>query len=587
MQLLLKRYDGFHRPVRTAFIFILLSGLTFVFWLFQTKTFFLGDGYLCLRNLPSASALGEAAFAFKRTPFAGVIIFQVYRLFDFFGAATPSESAYRWVSIFAGMGTAAAAWIFVRLFSEDRLEKVLLLLLLLSSGASQLFFGYVENYALVYPCIFFFLFFGIAYIRENIHLVWPVILFGVVLILHFGGLAFIPALIWLIILAWRRNQCAELAASLFLTCAVVFAMLYFCGYSPRLLQLVFLGGRSYTLPFIGTLEKNQAYHLFSWNHFVDILNFLFLVVPGSLTILILSAVIFWKKAELITPEIRFVLLSAVCGLGFLFFVNCELGMSRDWDLLAPLQVGIFAAAAAMWISAAEDTMIRLRVLVTIGLAALLHMAPFIGVNASQERSMARFHMLQESNLWSTHAKLDAFEVMAIYHRERKDFSQSIQWYLRYVALDSSNRRLWWNLATAHAEAGNTREAFNVYKTMIRLGMEDANVWTGMGALIARSANRAQQDRFSEALTMFRRAEQLDPASPLIQCDIGAMIVETEQDYSNALPYFLEAIRLDSTFAGAYENAAICYTALGDSNSAQQYRMLSKKYEQPYQKRTVP
>ena len=196
-------------------------------------------------------------------------------------------------------------------------------------------------------------------------------------------------------------------------------------------------------------------------------------------------------------------------------------------------------------------------------------------------------MLQESNLWSTHAKLDAFEVMAIYHRERKDFSQSIQWYLRYVALDSSNRRLWWNLATAHAEAGNTREAFNVYKTMIRLGMEDANVWTGMGALIARSANRAQQDRFSEALTMFRRAEQLDPASPLIQCDIGAMIVETEQDYSNALPYFLEAIRLDSTFAGAYENAAICYTALGDSNSAQQYRMLSKKYEQPYQKRTVP
>jgi tetratricopeptide (TPR) repeat protein len=525
-------------------------------WFFRERTFFLGDGYLCLRNLPSASAVGEAAFAFKRTPFVGFILFQVYRLFDFFGSVTPAESAYRWMSIIAGIGCVAAAWVVIRLFSKDRSEQVLLLLLFVSSGASEIFFGYVENYALAFPCILLFLYLSVAYLRENVSIAWPVIFFGIVVTLHFGGLSFIPALILLIFLAWQRKQRAELAASLFLMCTIVYAILQICGYTPRLFQSVFWGGRSYTLPFTGILEKNQAYHLFSWNHFVDLVNFLLLVIPGSLAVFILSAVVFWKKSKPITRELWFLLLSAACGLLFLFFVNCELGMSRDWDLLVPFQAGVFAAAAAMWMSATEESMLRQRVLVTIGLAALLQSTPFIGVNASQERSIARFHQLQDSALWSTHAKLDAYEVLAIYHRERKDFFQAIQYYSDYVALDSSNHRLWWNLAATHLEAGNSRKALNVYKTMIRLGMGDANVWSGLGVLFA---------------------EQLDPVSPLIQCNVGAMIVESEKNYSKALSNFLAAIRIDSMFSGAYTNAAICYAALGDSNKANQYRMFSKKY----------
>ncbi len=563
------------RPSRIVLIIAVLVGFVLLFWFFRVKTFFLGDGYLCVRNLPIANATKQWALAFKREPLVGFAALQLYHFFVSFGSSAPAEEAYRWMSILSGIGFVLVAWALIRYLSVNRVERILLLVLLLASGASQLFFGYVENYSLAYTGILLFLFFGFAYAQGKISIVWPIAMFGIILTLHFGTLVFLPVLILLISLAVRRKQAIKLVASLILMSIVCAVLLLICGYTPELLQSVFEKTGGHLMSWSGSITRAQAYTVFTWNHFVDIVNFLILSYPAAVILFIVVLVLFWKKPKPIGIEVWFLLLTALCGLAFIFALNCELGMSRDWDILVPISVGVPIAAVTLWTTIAEEKDIRQRVLVIVGILLLLHSGVFIGVNADEQRAMARFQVLQDENYWSKHGRLDAYDELAVYYAEHHEYHQAVQYYTRYVTLDSTNKRLWKNLVWAHISVRDTNRAIEVYQTMIRLGMEDSDMLTNLAILFI------DQCRFTEALTILKHAEELAPTSPLIKCNIGIVIAESEKAEKKALPYFLAAIRLDTTFSKAYLNAAICYAMLGDSIKSKQYMALSYQFIDKY------
>ncbi len=554
------------RPSRVVLIIAVLVGFVLLFWFFRVKTFFLGDGYLNLRFFLKGVTVGMA-YLFQREPLAGFVASQLYHFFVSFGSSAPAEEAYRWMSILSGIGFVLVAWALIRYLSVNRVERILLLVLLLASGASQLFFGYVENYSLAYTGILLFLFFGFAYAQGKISIVWPIAMFGIILTLHFGTLVFLPVLILLISLAVRRKQAIKLVASLIVMSIVCAVLLLICGYTPELLQSVFEKTGGHLMSWSGSITRAQAYTVFTWNHFVDIVNFLILSYPAAVILFIVVLVLFWKKPKPIGIEVWFLLLTALCGLAFIFALNCELGMSRDWDILVPISVGVPIAAVTLWTTIAEDKDIRQRVLVIVGILLLLHSGVFIGVNADEQRAMARFQVLQDENYWSKNAQLNAYDELAFYHAEHHEYHQAVQYYTRYVTLDSTNKLSWKNLAWMHLAVRDTNRAIEVYQTMIRLGMKDSDMLTNFGMLLAR------QRQFSEGLAILKRAEELAPTSPQIKCNIGVVIAESEKADKKALPYFLAAIRLDTTFAEAYYNAAICCIALGDSVKANQYMSL--------------
>jgi Tfp pilus assembly protein PilF len=552
-----------HRMIRIVITLTALGGFVLLFWIFRVRSYFLGDGQIILRSLHNLNSADELVLAYKREPLIGFCIVFLSNFFIVLKRSNSIGDAYIWLSILSGICFMIIAWRFVRYYAADRIEQFLLFIFLLSTGVSQQFFGYVENYAPSAAGILLFLLFGVAYLRGNISIVWAFIAYGVMFTLHFGVLIFLPVVAFLLYVAAKRKQTGELGASLFLTGVIVFAMLQLSLYPLELSKDVLSGTGHHIVPFSLPLDKYQSYLLFSTSHLLDIVNFLFLSCPTAIFLLIISSIMMWGKRKTISIETRFLLLAGLCGSIFIIILNCEIGMSRDWDILAPISLGIPIAAIALWNTIEYERKLKYRILIMLCVVSLLHTGLWISVNADETKAVKRFKILPDNYLWGKHAHISAYEELAVYYRDRGDYEEAIQYYQKYITLDSTNQRLWRQLAGAFQVAGQTTKAIEVYETMVHLGMDNYQIITNLGVLLS------NEQRFPEALVLFKRAEECAPEDPTVKYNIGVTIIKSEHAYKKAIPYFLCAIQLDSTYSQAYYKAAQCYSILGDSTKADQ------------------
>ena len=549
--------------------FIALAVMAFFFFQFRVATYFLGDGYLQLRSLKlpeNAETLNLTGFA--REPLVGFLIFQLSRLFSFLESSTPPEDAYLWLSLLSGIAFASIVWKGIGLFIDDETDRPLVFFFLLSTGVNLLFFGYVENYAPGYVGILLFLLLAIAYLKERISIYWPMGAYGLLLSMNFGAAALVPALVYLVIIGIRRKETTESLAAVALSGFVFAAALVLSGYSPSFFQRTFEDASVNILPVAGPTGKHQAYSIFNLDHLVDVTNLFLLCTPAAVALLTVSIVSIIKKRKPLEMHQKFILLAMACGVGLIAVLNCTLGMSRDWDIPAPFSIGIPVAAVALWMTIAEDREVRQRVLLILGVITMLQTGAWVALNSDERRAVSRLEILGEKRLWGSEATLDAFEELAIYHRDRREFAQAASCYERYLAVDSTNARIWLNCAKAEQAAGNYDRAIDSYKVLERSGPPNPENLAALGVLLAR------MEHTGEALRYLKQAETLSPKSSKIKNDIGALLAN-EKDYSSALPYFLEAIRLDPNFRGGYLNAAACYSALGDNGKAQEYGRMGR------------
>jgi len=549
---------------------VAVAGIAFVFVHFRVSTYFLGDGYLRLRSLKAPENMENLNLnGFAREPLVGVFVFQLSRLFAFLESSTPPEDAYLWLSVLSGVFFAVVAWKGIGLFTADTTDRILIFFFLLASGVNLLFFGYAENFAPGYVGIFLFLLLAVGFLKEKVSIYWALAAYGLLLSMNFGAAAFLPAVAYLVYVGVRRNGIVETGVALILSAVVFIAMLFVSGYSLSSFQQVFGDANVSLLPLTGPAAKHQAYNMFTLNHAADVANLFLLCTPAAVALLTVAIVSALKKRIILETYHWFLLFAMACGVGLIIVLNCTLGMSRDWDIAAPFSVGIPVAAVALWIAVAGEGEIGQRVMLILGVVTFIQTGAWVTLNANEHRAVARFELLEEKELWGVQACLYAYEELAIYHRDRREFAQTAACYERYIALDSTNDRIWFNCAKAEQAAGNFDRAVEVYKTLVRIRPADPDIPASLGVLLAQSG------RFDEALIYLQQAEESAPTSPKIKNDIGVLFAN-QKNYSKALPYFLEAVRLDPNFQGGYLNTAECYAALGDNAKAQQYRAMGRK-----------
>jgi len=547
-----------------------IVGMTFVFVHFRATTYFLGDGYVQLRSLKipeNMDNLGLTGFA--REPLVGFLVFQLCRLFSFLESFTPPEDAYLWVSVLSGVCFTIIAWKGIGLFVAEGTDRILILFFLLASGVSILFFGSVENYAPGYVGILLFLLLGTGYLKEKISIYWAMAAYGLLLSMNFGAVVFLPALAYLVYVGIRRGEAAETGAALLISGTIFIATLLVSGYSPSFFPQVFNDAGTNILPFGGPAGKHQAYSIFSLSHAADLANLFLLCTPAAVVLLLAAIIVTLKKRRLPESSEWFLLLTMGCGIGLIAVLNCTLGMSRDWDIAAPFSVGIPIAAIAIWTTVADNRETRQRAILVLSIVTLLQTGAWVALNADAHSAVARFEILEEKKLWGTQACLEAYEELANYHGDRREFAQAAACYERYVALDSTSNWAWLNYARAEQAAGNFNKAIAAYRALARLDPSNPDNVAPLGVILA------QTGHFDEAFFYLQEAEKLSPGSPKIKNDIGA-IFANQKEYSKALPYFLEAVRLDQNFQGGYLNTAACYAALGDKEKAQEYRTMARK-----------
>jgi len=564
-------WEGSWQPVfRWLLGMGVMALIIFLFVQFRVATYFLGNGYLQLRSLKIPENMDNInPTGFAREPLVGFFIFQLCRVFQFFESISPPEDAYLWLSMLSGICFTIVAWNGIGLFVEEETDRILIFILFFASGVSLLFFGYVENDAPGYVGILLFLLLGAGYLKERISVYWAVTVYGLLLSMNFGTIAFIPALLYLVYVAIRRGAAGETLGALFLSGVIFIASLAASGYSISLLQQTIHDAGSNILPFGGSVGKEQSYTFFTLSHAADVANLLFLCAPAGIVLLVAVIAAVLKKRHSLDDSEWFLLFAAACGVAFIVLLNCPLGTSREWDIPAPFSLGILAAAVALLTSAVDNRETRHRILLVLSVVAMLQTGTWIALNGDARRSVARFETLEDKKLWGVQACLGAYEELAVYHRDHREFAQAAACYEKYVALDSTNGRIWLNCAKIEVAAGNTGKAIDAYQQLIRLQPTNADFYSTLGVFLA------QTGRFNEALYNLQEAEQLSPGSAKIKNDIGA-IYANQKEFSRALPYFLESVKLDPNFQGGYLNTAACYAALGNNEKAQEFRSRAGK-----------
>jgi hypothetical protein len=541
-------------------LILVLSGV--LFWIGRTETHFLGDGYLCLRSM-LAVANNEDLFSSLREPFVGFLLLQVNKIFSSAGLINSVELAYRTMSVASGTLCVFLVWLLTKYISTKRVERILVLLFLFASGTSQLFFGYVENYTPAYLGIILFSLVSLQYLHRTIPIIFPFIVFSFLIVINFGMGIFLPVFLPLIRESVRRKETRAAIVASLTGLILVPILLWISDTPPEMLLRAFGKGEGHLVPLFHNPSIYYSYTLFSLGHATDLFNLFFLIQPMAF-VMIIAGGWFWRGQEKVSGAKLFFLLMMVSGAAFITLLNCELGMSRDWDLMAPFAAVFSIAAVYGWFQEIQESTIRRNLFGAMTAVALLQTGLWIGINANETRAIQRLDILQENPYWSTHAKYDLAEERAIFHRDRNEYFKEAMFYERAVTLQPSHIRLLTNLADAYIMIGDTSKVIQVYERIEALGQATAGIHDNLGILYF------QSQQYEKALNHWYAAEALDSISATIPYSIGATLATYKNSYTKALPYFLKVIKRDSLYTQAYYGVARCFEEMGDKNTARLY-----------------
>jgi hypothetical protein len=539
--------------------------LALAFWLVRERTFFLGDGYLNLRGIGEIDAVENLHFQFEKEPLSGLMVWRIFQVLSGWNVAGAALLAYQIVSILSGVVGAAAMLLLAHTLATRALDRTLMFLVLLASGGTQLFCGYVENYAPSYAMLLLYGATAVAYLREQTPVVLPAALFAVLLATQLGMAVLAPSLAYLIWTEGARRRRVASAAIAVATAVGLFALLlWFCGYSWDLLRQIAGRGGDHLLGLLQPAGDRQPYAFFSAEHFVEFGNLQFLLNPFALVIFLRLFSLRKTRWAASGTVWRFWMLSAPCTLAASLLLHWDLGMSRDWDVLSVFSLAVIPASLAGLVCAVPEDRQRSRIMLVMGAVMLLHTLPWIAVNAGETASVARIKILPQRKVWGTTAWKSVLEELAIYFRDHEEPGKAAACYAEYLSVDSTNARIWANYASSSSQAGARPEEVFGYEQAVRYGSTWYPVYTNLGSAYA------QRDRVDDAIALYEHSLALEPVQPPVHNAIGALLLEHRHAYADALRHLRLSMAMDSAYAPAYLNAGECAARLHDTSAARSY-----------------
>ncbi len=553
-----------------------------IFWFLRMPTNLLGDGYTVINNIA-----GKAPVIFKWSETGAVrAIYAVSKLIPIEGLAR-GEYAFALVSVLSGMITVFFFFGIAYQLSRDSLTRLFFLCLLVLSGWSLLFFGYAENYPILWPFITGYVFFALRYLQGRGRLIVPLIFLVVALILHLQTV-FVLASTVVVILGRGRGRRfyddhSAVTWSVVAAITVVAAAAFIWEYNHS------LPFRIHFLPaFIGrTATPNAA--VFSPAHLLDMLNELLLVAP-LLPVLIIFG---WKGRRTLTDNPTGVFLTALAGGGLvlLFMLDPRLGMGRDWDLFALSGLGVMLVA--MWaITGAAPAGRRMYPALAV-LAAVL-VFPYFATNLSTKPSIDYMKWLLDLDPAKSRSGM---VMLRAYYNDQGDtaaadsvnaaigrrhpavslsiesvnllsagkYEQALAVADSLFALDPNSKESFNIRGNVYVKMGRYKEALNDLYMSLKLGPYDFRTMVRVAEVYYR------QNRIDSAMKYLREAQKYGPREPSVIESIAATFLK-ERQYDSAFVYGRQLQQVDSTSPIGYFIAGIYYYLWGDTALARRNLM---------------
>jgi|GEM_PF-4951361 len=482
----------FARIVTSPLAAIILAA---AFIIFRVSAGLLGDGTLRGRE----AQLGITRPAEVLNGYLASWVYDVVH--PVFGLS--GQDAVAVLSIIAGCGFLLLLWFFPRRIWADPSDRLTARMILTLCGATALFFGYIESYAIPLTAMIGFLFAAEAYLRKKGSFFTCVVFFVLAIAGHLAAVVLFPALIALSLADQSKRLWRLTAAGAIGLAAAAWS---YWAFHVSIFALEASPG-SMLVPLLPQPPVN--YGMVSPAHLLDIVSLILLVCPG--VVIAIPLFLSGRISRPLGAPQYFRSLAVIIPLSILLLLDPKLGMARDWDLLT---IGLIPLCvyAAVYLADIRFQLPRGALALPVFASAAV-LVTFVGVNTHPPAAVARFEQLLE---------LDkvrggyGHEILASYYRARGKNRMEIQQWRKALRL-GENKRYWANLAMAYLRTGDKE---NGYFAARRAYLLDPTWPAGVYSMAAAFDELQMAD---SALMYYARAILLNPDHDAMRYDFGMLL----------------------------------------------------------------
>ncbi len=511
---------------------------------------FLGDGYHVLEKLDA-----EDWHDAYRAPLTYAVIGTLHRLGSVIWETT--ENTYRLYSYVSGILYVLLSFPVAAALGKNALERTIVLAFLLTAGYIQLFFGYVENYALYLPGLLLYLFLGLRTLEQRIPVFVPALLLGLLFAFHLVLAIFGPSLLYLAYRNYRQKEDVVskgknlLATATAICCvpasAAVFLWLSGVGFEAY-------AGRTGGGEFLPLFEQPgfyAQYRIFSLDHLVDFINLQLLSAPAAC-----MAIFLGRKRHL--SRHAFLAICTIVPLFFTFVAKANIGAFRDWDILSLPALPLTLWAATMLLERIRGGEKLFHGGFLICGAAALHTFLWIGVNAGAEPAEARF--TNQLGRLSGHARTSGWITLGKFHQDQGNPSAALEAHKRALDANPTNPNRWLNVGAILGRMGETSRAIEHFEKAAELRPHHAVPYMNLGSTYS------DVGQFDKAIEYTRKAIALQPDLATAHSNLGAMYIKTGQ-FNKAVEHLEKASELQPREPSIHSNLGLAYSNAGQHANA--------------------
>ncbi|MGB2804559.1 MAG: tetratricopeptide repeat protein [Candidatus Zixiibacteriota bacterium] len=529
--------------------FSLIAGV--LFWVLKVKTYLLGDSFLRAREIDMG-----ARFSFT-APLDFLLHAKAAKLLSWDAFQT-----YAVLSVISGAVFIFLVLLLADLMGRDGKERLLVFSVIVTMGAIQLFFGYVESYSVVYMATILYVVLSLRYVKNKSGLIPPILAFLLAFSLHLFAVTLLPSLIYMALSGRKRKSGDEgrgeklfkliLSSGIALLVAVVLFLLQ--RYNPEQKGLEY-----YLIAPLGSWEG--SYSLFSLSHLLDLINHQLLISPLGLLICLTPVLAFSVKIARKDKLARFLLVLSLSTLAYALLIDPKLGYPRDWDLFAFAALGYTLLGLHVFLRYWRETKTGDLRYVTLSLlfTSLLSTVPWIYVNAAEETSVARFeHLLKLDRDRSAHGH----ETLAMYYNTRGEWRKELEQWKKAAVAERSARYIN-NVAAVYHRQQMYDLALMELEKSLKLDPTFDRTHFSRGDVLA------QMGRHEEALAEFREAIRLRPDRVQYYQNLGGHLANLGRD-REAAEVLEQGLKVNPDHSPLYRDLGYNHFNLGDFILAEKY-----------------
>lgn len=581
------------RSIRVASVALGAAGL----WVLRSRSAYLGDGTI----LTSSLVDGQAFHA--REPLTMLLQQGLYR---FAGWLFRTHAPERIAEDAVALGSVGAGIIFIvvacrladeliRLRQPDideppraALPAVLVTSIVLTQGYIQLFCGYIENYAYYALGVVLYLWLSLRFLRGRGALLLPALSLVVAIAFHLASAILLPSFVVLCVWGVMKPDRRVGVVRDVSVAGVFFVIIHFALASWH--ENYSLIGALLEATGFAVARQQEQVSLLSLVHVRDVVNQQLLIGPLGIVLFVTAAAVACRAARRITGI--FLVVAAVSHVGPAWLVGDSI--ARDWDLFAPAGILFTAAGLGLFLLRARGRRAVVPGLFCALLLSLYHTLPWVLVNASPERGLARLKTLplgfgqtevlvsqwyrsygfdEQRYAWLVTAlainprNTNAHHLLGVYYSERGDWESAAVSFGRAVTVRPDKVLFRQLLADALIRSGRDADALPHLEFELAHNPGDTRRWMIYGEAL-RNCGRPEDAAaaFERVLSVYLPLAKEEPARYEIQLACGWLLHSLGRS-EEALAYLEQALRIRPDSDSAWCLLGYAERSLGRTDKA--------------------